>query len=267
MSITVLTPSGTPGRLYGSFDKSGGGGGSRPYVQDFTRLGLSGTSARLYGAFTGKNPASATRTYSAPFTRLFPSAVPGRVYGSFTGKSETLEQSWLVSDTIRLYLTDGPVTDVDVECDDVLFPRVTEGVGSVGVARTVSDTLTPRVTDAISLLTKGGVFSKTAADSIVPVVTETINYQRTISLSDTVVAVVTEAKTVSVADDKVVSDSIVPVVTDLMTLQAQAGSRTFEVTDTIIPVLTDTVTLAEAGEVDAIHITARPYGRIRITKA
>ena len=265
-AITALALGGTPGLPTWRYIPPSS---ARSYTTTFTRLGPSGTATQVYGAFT-KTPASpaVSRAYTADFTRLSAGGTPTQVYGSFGGKSETIVSDFVVSDSIRVYVTEGPFTDVDIDVTEVLRPVVTEPRGVPGQARAGSDSIIPRVSDVIQFLSKTGTTAKTGSDTIRAVVTEASSGRVLIGVSDTVTPVVTDANSaLDKSDAKSVSDTITVVLNDQKFLETALANRDFGVTDVIRVNVTESQSSALAGEVDHIHITASPSGRIRIVKS
>ena len=264
-TVTALTLAGTPGLPLGDTSGKVVAPVARTYSADFTRLGVGGTATRPYGAFT-KNPSpSAGKTYASTFTRLALRGTPTRVYGSFAGKSEAIEDTKYVSDTIRAYVNEGPVSEVEIAVLEVMTPRVTES-RTVGVGRSVSDTLRPRVTEAIQFLDKGSSTAKAVSDTITPIVTEGSSFRVQIATSDTITPVVTDGAALEAVDVKAVSDTITVVLDETMLLQTALAARSFNVVDVVTPVITETAGNATAGEVDIISVVGRPYGIIRIVE-
>jgi hypothetical protein len=264
-AITVLGLAGTPGLPGGPYDHTAGGS-ARTYSGNFTRLGTGGTSAKTYGTFA-RVVTAAARTYTTDFTRLSVGGTPTQVYGSFGGKTETIVSDFVVSDSIRVYVTEGPFSEVDIDVTEVLLPVVTESRGVPGQARAGSDTIIPRVADVVQFLSKTGSTSKVGSDTITPVVTEASAISVLVGVSDTVTPVVTDANTaLDKSDAKSVSDTITVILDDQKFLQTALANRAFSVTDVIQLNLIESQSFAAAGEVDIIEITGRPYGIIRITE-
>jgi len=265
-AITALTLGGTPG-LVTYRDVGGVSGGARPFTTAFTRLGTGGTSARLYGNFQKNQAPAAGRTYTTDFTRLAPTGSTGQVYGSFAGKFSTNVADFVVADSIRVYVNESPFSQIDFDLQEILTPRVTESRGVVSATRSASDNLIPRVTDAIQFLQKSGSTTKVGADTVTAVVAETVSVSSQISGSDTILPVVTDAVTsVEKPAVVVVNDDIIVVLSDTKFLETAGAQRAFFGTDDLTPLLVETAIVSLSGEVDIITITARPHGRIRITK-
>lgn len=230
-----------------------------------TALTLAGTPGLPLGDVSGKDTGSgASRTYSAPFSRIALTGTPGVVNGDFSGKAEKAQDEKFVQDSIRLYVTEGPVSDVEILISEVLAPRVVDSAVA-GVGRPVSDSIRPRVTDTVQFLDKAGTIPKAASDTITPVVSEAGDYRVIVAVADTVTAVVTDEQDLGTADEISVSDSIIPVVSEINLLQQSQGLRQFFVIDTVRAVIVDQGRLQVRGEVDMIRIVPRPYGLIRIT--
>ncbi len=263
-AVTFLSLSGTPG-LATWRDNQIDAGEKAPVK--VTRLSLAGTPGKRYGAFTKSTAPLTERPYTVTFTRLVPSATPGQEYGSFAGKVEKTEDAKFVTDTIIAVVTEGPVSDVDIDVNEIFRPVVTESRATVGLTRAVTDTIRPRVTEAVQFLEKSGTIAKTASDTITPVVTETVTKAVGISASDSIVPVVTDTASLVTSDAKTVSDSIVLVLDEVSLLNTSLAQRNFNVTDVITPRVVDSGRLADFGEVDNIRFTARPYGLIKITEA
>lgn len=265
-AITALALGGTPGLPTWRYIPPSS---ARSYTTTFTRLSPSGTATRVYGAFT-KTPASpaSARTYTTDFTRLGAGGTPTQVYGSFGGKAETIVSDFVVSDSIRVYVTEGPFTEVDIDVTEVLRPVVTEPRGVPGQARAGSDSIIPRVADVIQFLSKTGTTAKVGSDTITPVLTEASAISVLVGVSDTVTPVVTDANSaLDKSDAKFGSDTITVVLDDQKFLQTALANRAFSVTDDIRVNVIESQSTSEAGEVDHIHITASPMGYIRIVKA
>jgi hypothetical protein len=231
-----------------------------------TILGLGGTPTIQGGPYDHSPPTSG-RTYSSAFTRLGTSGLPGRPFGAFTGKAEKTADTFFVSDSLRIYLTEGDFSDVDVDVTDSPILRVGESVFP-SQSLNVSDTVRLRATEAIFSLSKSGTIAKFASDTLTLVVTETVGKTVVITVADTIKPVVTEGNSVEKAAVKTVSDTITPVVSDgLPLLSIFAADNLVVGTDTLTFSVVDSAIVRTSGEVDHIHIVATPKGRIRINRA
>lgn len=229
-----------------------------------TVLALYGGPGLPGGPYT-HSPAFSARTYTSTFTRLR-LTVPGAPYGSFTGKTASSSETKFVTDSVRIYLTEGPVADIDLDVSDALIPVITESAYAA-LAKEVSDTLTPRVSDVVNTLSKSGTVPKTVSDTITLRITEGINYAVSVSVSDSLKPVITESSNVEKADEKTVSDTITLVATEsLPLLTIFAANVSLNVLDTITFRVNDSSSLKTAGEVDRISIRTNPTGRIRIVR-
>lgn len=262
-AITALTLGGTPGLP--AWTDTSGAASARPYVETFTRLAPSGTAGRPYGTFTKIPNPAVERPYSVTFTRLAPHGTPTELYGTFSGKVEKTQDEKYVTDTIRVFVTEGPVSDVDIDVNEIFLPRVLDG-RSLGVGRVASDTIRPRITDVVQFLQKGGSVAKSASDTIVPVLAEGAVYRAQIAVSEAIVPVITDGASVQKVDIKYVVDTITVVLDETKVLNTSLAARSFSVTDTIAVRLSEVAGNANSGEVDIIRIIERPYGIIRITE-
>jgi hypothetical protein len=265
-AVTALTLVGAPGQVEFR-DIAGTGGGPRPFSAAFTRLGTGGTPARLYGNLQKSQAPPEARPYTTAFTRLVPSSTPSRVYGSFAGKTSTNINDFVVSDTIRVYVNEGPFSNLDLDVTEILAPRVADSLTGVNQGRSGSDIIRPRVTDTVQFLQKSGTLPKVGSDGIRVYVAETATTNVSITGTDAIVPVVADAVTgVEKPAAVIVSDTITVVLSDLSFADAANSGRDFAGTDPILPVLGESVTVAISGEVDKIVFTAEPFGSIRITE-
>lgn len=239
---------------------------ARTYTEPFSRLGLTATPSRVGGPYPKDTGAGASRTFTGAFSRLGLAGIAARVGGPYTGKNLSSQELKLVSDGIRVYVTEGPISEIELDVSEVLRPRVSE-FSIAGQARIVSDSIRPRVADTIASLGKGSNLVKPASDTITPVLADSASVRVEIGASDVITPVVTEGSGLTTAAVRVVSDSIVPVVGEQIFLGATVGQRSLVVMDTVRPVVRESGIARTHGEVDAIHISSRPCGIIRITEA
>jgi hypothetical protein len=254
-----------------------------------TRLGPSGTTAKPYGAFSHGPPAPVLRSYTETFTRLT-AGTPGRPYGSFA-KTALTEYDKAATASIIPRLAMGPVTDVDIDIQMSIIPRlVMSAFTTRGItARPVS--IIPRLTMARGSTVVTGTITKTAAASVIPrLAMATTLLNKSVPVTMSVVPVLTSSAAIDTTSDELeATASVVPVLTMSASVAATTDSKA--ATASVVPVLrisgiVDRVnatlnhtvvmvaapilrmssSLQTAGEVDHIHITAAPYGRIRITK-
>jgi hypothetical protein len=229
-----------------------------------TALGVACLPAQPYGDFT-KNPSPASeRTYTEAFTRLS-NGTPGRVYGSFAGRAETAEDSKFVSDVILARVTEGPFNEIEVELVEWLHPKVTDA-RSASLARSVSDTIRPRVSDEIQFLQKSGAVPKAVSDSVRVFVAEGRSYRVPIPVTESILPVVTEGSSVQKDDALEVADTITLVLGEVVRVDTAIGTRNFFASDSIRPRVSERAIAGVVSDVDSIRIVLQPYGFIRITE-
>lgn len=229
-----------------------------------TALGLAGVPAAYDPNFSARTP-DVPRSYVETFTQHGPHALPMSLYGAFA-KSEETNLLKSVSDTLRVFVTEGTISDIDVDITDVIVPRIAESI-SVVAYRSVSDTIFPRITEGVTSLVKSGGPFHSVSDTIVPVIAESVSLRRLLTVSDTIIPVITDAYTaLGQADELQVSDTVVPVITESYVLRQLAANVSLSVSDTINLIVTESGSVRASGDVDRIEITSRPTGRITITK-
>lgn len=262
-AITYLALSGAVGLPPGDFTGKALDAGGRPDDGTFTRLYVGGSPLSAETDYS-KAEVTSARPDDGTFTRLSPTATASRPWGDFSGKAETNVADKVASDSIRVFVTEGPVSDVEIAVTESLRPSVTDS-RAIGIGRSVSDTIRPQVADVVQFVSKVGDTPKAGAESVRVYVAESASIAAVISVSDTVTPVVTDANTLlDKSDAKIVSDTITVVLTDAKLLQTANAVRDFAVVDTITARVTDTARVAAAGDVDRIDITSRPMGQIRI---
>lgn len=226
-----------------------------------TFLTLAGTPGQPPGPFT-RSPSGAPRSYQQ-FTAHGPAGVAARLYGSFAGKAASTTDARFPTDTYRLVLTMGDVSEVAPQLVDRYVPTLAmSGVG--GLARFGSDTYLPVVTLTVAALQKAGGPSLVVTDSLVPVLTMAAAQSFANSVADSLVPVLTMTCTAASAPEVTPSDTYVPVLGMTYLLDQTIGTVAVALTDTYVPTLSLSSGLRVAGEVDRIWITSRPCGRIRI---
>lgn len=209
---------------------------------------------------------SGSRPNDGTFTQLQPAGVSGARYGSFTDKTEETASTKVVTDSIRIFLTEGPVADIDIDVNDTITVRITD-TAYAGLSRSVSDTITLRSAESVFSLAKSGTIPKTVSDTITLRITEGVAYGVAISVSDTLTPVLTESNSVDKSDVKTVSDTITLVLAnELPLLSIFAANVSLGVTDTLRLAVSESSGLKASGEVDRISIKATPKGRIRIVR-
>jgi hypothetical protein len=267
-AVTALALSGAPGMPPGSFDRTGGAASPRTYTGAYTSLHPTALAGRAYDSFAGKTvPVAVPRTYTGAYTRLSPDGGPGRPDGPYTGKSQTIVSDFVLSDTIRVYVNEGPFSNLDLDVTEILAPQVADSLTGVNQGRSGSDIIRPRVTDTVQFLQKSGTLPKVGSDGIRVYVAEAATTNVSITGTDAIVPVVADAVTgVEKPAAVIVSDTITVVLSDLSFADAANSGRDFAGTDPILPVLGESVTVAISGEVDKIVFTAEPFGSIRITE-
>lgn len=227
-------------------------------------LTLAGTPGHPPGSFTRDDPGT-PRTYGGPFTRLGALAGPAQVYGSFAGKAASTSDARSVSDTYRLVLTLGDVSEVEARTTDT-YVAVLGMSAQGGIAHIVADSYVPILTLGVAALQKSVATDYSGSDSYVPVLTMASAVTVEKSGTDSYVPVLTMGATASPGQAKGVSDSYVPTLGMTALLDTVIGSVTWSLTDTYVPMLTMSATVRVSGDVDRIHITLRPYGRIHLTE-
>ncbi len=232
-----------------------------------TALGLAGVAVGHEQNFSGKAPSVAyPRTYSETFTARGPHALPMRVYGDFSGKVALAYYEKAVSDTVRAYVSEGNVGNVDADATDTLVIVVTD-TAQVRNYKVASDTVRPVITDAYTALLKSSNPLLSKSDTATPVVTETASVRVLLTVSDTATATVTDAYTaLGQANGISVSDTVTAVITENRIVLAQAASVSKTCADTIRPVVAESSAVRASGDVDRIEITSRPTGLIHINE-
>ena len=226
-----------------------------------TSLALTGVPGPDYGDFT-KTPTTGTRTYSSAFTRLGLGGTPSKTYGAFTHAVET-DVIVEVSDSLVAVITEGPVSDVDIDVTETMPVYVTES-RAVGQNKIGNDTLIPVIRDQWQFVDKAGTTAKTGSDSLVPVLSESASLAILIGVTDSLVPVVTEASSLATGTGATGSDSVGVVLTETATTQKANALREFAVTDTLTLVLTDSAQVEIAGDVDRIVYRITPKGYIKV---
>ena len=227
-------------------------------------LTLTGTPGHPPGSFTRDDPGT-PRSYSGAFTRLGTGAGPAQVSGSFAGKAASTSDARSVSDTYRVVLTLGDVSEIEARTTDVYVPVLSMSA-QTGLARLVADSYVPVLTLGIAALQKAATTDYGGSDTYVPVLTMAAAVTVEKSVTDSYVPVLTMGATASPGQAKGVSDSYVPTLGMTALLDTVIGSVTWSLTDTYVPMLTMSATVRVSGDVDRIHITLRPYGRIHLTE-
>jgi hypothetical protein len=229
-------------------------------------LGVSGTPQAPASQYSIRTGESAVRTYTGAFTELAFFGVSGAVHGPYSGRTGATSDGKVVTDRYVPVLTFGDVAAVDIDLLDVYVPVL--GMSArIGQSRTVGDVYRPVMGMAITNLVKSGTLAKSAADSYVPVLTMTSAARAQLAGTDSYVPVLTMVATsVSTSDEVVLTDSYVPVLDFGTNLQVIAGTQARAVSDSYVATLGMAVAVNQGGDVDAITIYTRPYGRITLVR-
>lgn len=229
-----------------------------------TRLCVAAVAFSATADYT-KTLATSARPNDGTFTRLAPGALPAQPWGSFAGKTLKVEDTKPVTDTYLVVMTMGDVSDIDVDVSDTYTVVFTMNA-QAGLGALVADTYTPVCTMSVAALSKTGDTVKPVTDTYTPVVTMAASIAVARSATDTYTPVLTMTASVAASDLVAISDTYTPVLTMTADLDVVAGSVNWPRSDDYTVVMTMTATVAEAGEVDAIRITERTYGIMRIAE-
>lgn len=228
------TPYATPGRRYGTFDKT---------TPVFPRPDD--------GVFGSRNPYG----------------IAGYRYGDFV-KAPADTDARLVVDTYIAVMTLTPFDEAVGEVTDTY--RALMGMSAIvfaqDPARLVTDTYRPVATFAVASVVKSGTVPKFAADTYTPVMTMHPVLQYVSALTDTYAPLMTMSAVVSAGATVEVFDTYAPLMDMDYSLQTAQAVVDWQRADVYIAIMDMRAKVADAGEVDNIRISSKPYGTIRIVE-
>jgi len=231
-----------------------------------TALTLAGTTGLPSQPYVDLRDTGGGRPNSGQFTALQTYGTPGKVQNAFGDKAVETNTSKFVSDTYIAVVTFGPVDAVDIEVSDRYVPVL--GMSAfAGLTRTALDTYVPKLTFAVTGLSKSGTTAKTASDTYIPVLTFTPSLVVSKTIADSYIPVLGMTATVDTSAALDVTDSYVVALGMSYTLDSFAGTVNWPRSDTYVVRLSMSATANPSQDVDSILITEHPYWIIRIEEA
>jgi len=232
-----------------------------------TYLALSGTPGLPPGDYE-KIPEQTARPDFGSLTGLALTGTTRPSWGTFAAKTESTSDAKFVHDTYLVRTQFGDVSAVEAKLTDT-YRAVLSLSGFSGLGKLTTDAYVPVLRLGYAGLDKAGeTLIGPVTDSYVPVLTLAVSasglsYQQ--AGSDSYVPVLTFgslASALEASDEAVLTDDYVPVLSMVTYLQTILAAVDRGVLDSYVPVLTFSPTILEAGDVDDIEITERPYGLI-----